>query len=126
MRRGFTLLEVILAVTILALIGTMIYGGFSQTALNKARVEEGWRSFRLAVRELDWSAEPGAVTVSFSLGRGAFGIQRRGGEFGLPGHAGTRASAASAREASALRTGKSGTSLSHSISVGLGPARPIV
>jgi general secretion pathway protein J len=40
MRRGFTLLEVILAVTVLALIGTMIYGGFSQTALNKARVEE--------------------------------------------------------------------------------------
>ena len=40
MKRGFTLLEVILAVTILALIGTMIYGGFSQTALNKARIEE--------------------------------------------------------------------------------------
>ena len=40
MRRGFTLLEIILAVTILALVGTMIYGGFSQTALNKARVEE--------------------------------------------------------------------------------------
>lgn len=40
MKRGFTLLEIILAVTILALIGTMIYGGFSQTALNKARIEE--------------------------------------------------------------------------------------
>ena len=40
MRRGFTLLEIILAITILALVGTMIYGGFSQTALNKARVEE--------------------------------------------------------------------------------------
>ena len=40
MKRGFTLLEVILAVTILALVGTMIYGGFSQTALNKARVEK--------------------------------------------------------------------------------------
>ena len=40
MKRGFTLLEVILAVTLLALIGTMIYGGFSQTALNKARVEQ--------------------------------------------------------------------------------------
>ncbi len=40
MKRGFTLLEVILAVSILALVGTMIYGGFSQTALNKARVEE--------------------------------------------------------------------------------------
>jgi general secretion pathway protein J len=40
MKRGFTLLEIILAVTILSLIGTMIYGGFSQTALNKARIEE--------------------------------------------------------------------------------------
>jgi len=40
MRRGFTLLEVILAVTVLALISTMIYGGFSQTALNKARIEQ--------------------------------------------------------------------------------------
>jgi general secretion pathway protein J len=40
MKRGFTLLEIILAVTILALIGTMIYGGFSQTALNKARIEK--------------------------------------------------------------------------------------
>ena len=39
MKQGFTLLEIILAVTILALVGTMIYGGFSQTALNKARVE---------------------------------------------------------------------------------------
>ena len=40
MKRGFTLLEVILAVTVLALIGTMVYGGFSQTALNKARIEK--------------------------------------------------------------------------------------
>lgn len=40
MKRGFTLLEIILAVTILALIGTMIYSGFAQTSLNKARVEE--------------------------------------------------------------------------------------
>jgi tRNA pseudouridine13 synthase len=43
-----------------------------QAALDRARVEEGWRSFRLVVRDLDWSAEPGAVTLSFSLGRGAF------------------------------------------------------
>lgn len=43
-----------------------------QSALDKARVEEGWRSFRLVARDLDWSAAPGAVTVSFSLGRGAF------------------------------------------------------
>ncbi|MGB3051713.1 MAG: type II secretion system protein GspJ [Polyangiales bacterium] len=38
-KSGFTLLEVILAVTVLALVATMIYGGFAQTALNKARVE---------------------------------------------------------------------------------------
>jgi prepilin-type N-terminal cleavage/methylation domain-containing protein len=37
MKRGFTLLEIILAVSVLALVGTMIYGGFSQTA---------WRSYR--------------------------------------------------------------------------------
>ncbi len=43
-----------------------------QAALGKARVEEGRRSFRLVVRDLDWFVEPGAVTVSFSLGRGAF------------------------------------------------------
>ena len=43
-----------------------------QSALDKARVEEGWRSLRLVVRDLDWSAESGAVTVSFSLGRGTF------------------------------------------------------
>ncbi|MEM7138085.1 MAG: prepilin-type N-terminal cleavage/methylation domain-containing protein [Myxococcota bacterium] len=39
MKKGFTLVEIILAMAILALVGTMIYGGFSQTALNKARVE---------------------------------------------------------------------------------------
>lgn len=39
-KSAFTLLEIILAVSVLALVGTMIYGGFAQTALNKARVEE--------------------------------------------------------------------------------------
>ena len=43
-----------------------------RAALEKARVEEGWRAFRIVVRDLDWSADAGAVTVSFSLGRGAF------------------------------------------------------
>ena len=46
MRRGFTLLEIILAVTILALVGTMIYGGFAQTALNKTRVESDVNHYR--------------------------------------------------------------------------------
>jgi general secretion pathway protein J len=53
MRRGFTLLEVLLAVTILALVGTMIYGGFSQTALNKARVEEDLDHSRVVHMALD-------------------------------------------------------------------------
>lgn len=43
-----------------------------RAALDKARVEEGWRSFRLVVRDLDWLPGSDAVTVSFSLGRGAF------------------------------------------------------
>ena len=43
-----------------------------QKALDAARAEQGWRSFRLPVRDLDWSTEPDAVTVSFSLGRGAY------------------------------------------------------
>ena len=53
MRRGFTLLEVILAVSILALVGTMIYGGFSQTALNKARIEEDVDHSRVVHMALD-------------------------------------------------------------------------
>jgi general secretion pathway protein J len=40
MRRGFTLLEIMLAVAVLSLVGTMIYSGFAQTALNKARIEQ--------------------------------------------------------------------------------------
>ena len=43
-----------------------------RAALDKARVEAGSRSLRLVVRELDWSLEPDAVSLSFTLGRGAF------------------------------------------------------
>lgn len=39
MRKGFTLLEILLAITILSFVGTLIYGGFAQTSLNKQRVE---------------------------------------------------------------------------------------
>lgn len=53
MKQGFTLLEIILAVTVLALVGTMIYGGFSQTALNKARVEEDVEHSRIVHMALD-------------------------------------------------------------------------
>lgn len=55
MKRGFTLLEIILAVTILALVGTMIYGGFAQTALNKTRVEtdvDHYRSVHMALERI--------------------------------------------------------------------------
>lgn len=53
MKGGFTLLEIILAVTVLALVGTMVYGGFSQTALNKARVEEDVDHSRIVHMALD-------------------------------------------------------------------------
>ena len=43
-----------------------------RAALDKARVEEGSRSFRLTVTDVDWSIESDAVSVSFTLGRGAF------------------------------------------------------
>lgn len=39
-QRGMTLIEAMVAVTILAIITTVVYGGFSQTMRNKARVEE--------------------------------------------------------------------------------------
>ncbi len=55
MKQGFTLLEVMLAVGILALVGTMVYGGFAQTALNKARVEsdvDHYRSVHMALERI--------------------------------------------------------------------------
>lgn len=39
-RRGMTLIEAMVAVTILAVITTIVYGGFSQTMRNKTRVEQ--------------------------------------------------------------------------------------
>ena len=63
MKRGFTLLEIILAVTVLALVGTMIYGGFSQTALNKARVEEDVEHSRIVHMALERMARE--LTMAF-------------------------------------------------------------
>ena len=63
MRRGFTLLEIILAVSVLALVGTMIYGGFSQTALNKARIEEDVDRSRIVHMALDRMARE--LTMAF-------------------------------------------------------------
>ena len=39
-RRGMTLIEAMVAVVILSIITTVVYGGFSQTMRNKARLEE--------------------------------------------------------------------------------------
>ena len=46
--------------------------GAWQVALSKARVEEGTRSFRLPVPDLECTLDSDAATVSFTLGRGAF------------------------------------------------------
>jgi len=74
MKQGFTLLEIILAIAILSLVGTMIYGGFSQTALNKARVEEDVDRSRIVnmtlermVRELSMAFVSTHVNPSLDL-----------------------------------------------------------
>ena len=43
-----------------------------QEALNSARVDPAWRSLRLAAPDLNATVESDAVTLTFSLGRGAF------------------------------------------------------
>lgn len=63
MRRGFTLLEIMLAVAVLALVGTMIYSGFSQTALNKARIEEDVEHSRIIHMALERMARE--LTMAF-------------------------------------------------------------
>lgn len=55
MSRGFTLLEILLAISILAMISTLIYGGFAQTALNKARIDENvdhYRTIHMALERM--------------------------------------------------------------------------
>ena len=63
MRRGFTLLEIMLAVAVLSLVGTMIYSGFSQTALNKARIEQDVDHSRVIHMTLDRMARE--LTMAF-------------------------------------------------------------
>ena len=63
MKRGLTLLEIILAVAVLAVVGTMVYGGFSQTALNKARVEEDVEHSRIVHMALERMARE--LTMAF-------------------------------------------------------------
>ena len=55
MKRGFTLIEIILAIAILAIVGTLIYGGFAQTTLNKARIEsdiDHYRTVHMALERM--------------------------------------------------------------------------
>ncbi len=52
--------------------GTEIDNRGWRDALHKARVERGWRSLRLAVPDLGANVEGDAVTLTFSLGRGAY------------------------------------------------------
>jgi general secretion pathway protein J len=63
MKRGFTLLEIMLAISVLALVGTMVYGGFSQTALNKARIEEDVEHSRIIHMTLERMVRE--LTVAF-------------------------------------------------------------
>ncbi|MEM8608205.1 MAG: type II secretion system protein GspJ [Myxococcota bacterium] len=55
MRRGFTLIEIMLAIAILAIVGTLIYGGFAQTTLNKTRIEsdiDHYRTVNMALERM--------------------------------------------------------------------------
>jgi general secretion pathway protein J len=63
MKRGFTLIEIMLAISVLALVGTMIYGGFSQTALNKARIEQDVNHSRIIHMALERMARE--LTMAF-------------------------------------------------------------
>ncbi len=53
MRRGFTLLEVMLAIAILAIVATLIYGAFEQTSRNKRRIDEDLDHYRTVQLALD-------------------------------------------------------------------------
>src|SRR5690606_6130564 len=76
---------------------------------------------------IDVEAAPGgaAVGVRQARRRRPAGVEEGGAELCLA-HAVTRSRMRAARVASAARTGQSGTSLSHSMSVGRGPALRIV
>lgn len=52
---GFTLIEVLVAVVVLSIVGTLIAGGFTQTARNKRRIEEEadrYHSVRLVLERM--------------------------------------------------------------------------
>ncbi len=74
MRRGFTLIEVMLAVTILAIIAVLIYGAFEQTARNKRLIDKDLDHYRTVqltlermVRELTMAYASTHVNPSPSL-----------------------------------------------------------
>jgi general secretion pathway protein J len=68
MRRhsGVTLIEALAAITILAMVGTLVYGGFNQTFKNKARVEEDvdrYHILRLALERMGREVSMAYVSV---------------------------------------------------------------
>ena len=63
MKRGFTIIEIILAIAILAIVGTLIYGGFAQTTLNKSRIENDIDHYRTAHMALERMARE--VSMAF-------------------------------------------------------------
>lgn len=52
-RSGLTMIEAMLAITILAMIGTAVYSAFIQTAMNKERIEESIDRHRVVAAALD-------------------------------------------------------------------------
>ncbi len=52
--------------------GSAIDNALWADALGRARVEPGTRAYRLRVQDLEMSAEEGALTLRFALGRGAY------------------------------------------------------
>jgi general secretion pathway protein J len=52
-RQGLTLIEAMLAITILGMIGASVYGAFVQTAMNKERIETSLDRHRMVAATLD-------------------------------------------------------------------------
>lgn len=65
-RAGITLVEVLVAVTILAMVGTLVYGGFAQTFKNKERVErdvDRYHILRLALERMSRELSMAFVSI---------------------------------------------------------------
>ena len=68
-RRGFTLIELVVAITVLAFVTMLLYGAFSSMKASRdglARVQDRYREGRIALEEFsrrfpDYSVEPGGT-----------------------------------------------------------------